>query len=249
VAVVYTLERMRVLAGACIVLLAARSPASAQHGGAGKLTYGVEWRLIRAGTATLEYQKTHATLRLESGGIVSALMKILDTYDADYQDSYCAVSSVMDSKEGKRHHDTRVTYDYSRNRAFFVEKDLARNAVIRQTGVDIPNCASDAVGALLNLRGMNTPLGQAVRLPVSDGRRFAQVKVEAQEREQIKTSAGMFNTVRYEADLMNGVIYSRKGHVHIWLTDDPRRLPVQIRLQLSFPVGTVTLALEKEEYP
>jgi hypothetical protein len=75
------------------------------------------------------------------------------------------------------------------------------------------------------------------------------VKVEAQERERIKTSAGTFNTVRYEANLLNGVVYSRKGRAFIWLTDDDRKLPVQIRLRMNFPLGTITLDLEKEEHP
>jgi hypothetical protein len=42
-------------------------------------------------------------------------------------------------------------------------------------------------------------------------------------------------------------VYSRKGRVFIWVTDDAQRLPVQIQLRMSFPVGTVTLRLLKEE--
>lgn len=280
---------MRVLAGAFLVLITALRPAPAQHPPEGKLTgakltYGVEWRLIRAGTVTLEFHKAHATMKLESAGIVSSLVKILDAYDVDYQDGptesprttrngltptglpglnggwpdplpataavrYCATSSVMDSKEGKRHHETRVTYDYARRRAFFVERDLIKDATLKETGVDIPACTSDVVGALLALRGLNLAPGQSTQLPVSDGRKFAQVRIEAQEREQIKTAAGSFSTIRYEADLLNGVVYPRKGHVHLWLTDDARRLPVQIRARLNFPVGAVTLQLEKEEQP
>jgi hypothetical protein len=47
--------------------------------------------------------------------------------------------------------------------------------------------------------------------------------------------------------LMNGVIYQRKGRVFVWVSDDTRRIPVQIRLRLAFPIGTVTLQLQKEE--
>jgi len=47
--------------------------------------------------------------------------------------------------------------------------------------------------------------------------------------------------------LMNGIVYNRKGRVFIWLTEDAQRLPVQIQLRMSFPVGTVTLHLLKEE--
>lgn len=49
--------------------------------------------------------------------------------------------------------------------------------------------------------------------------------------------------------MLNGVIYSRKGRAFVWLTNDSRHLPVQIRLRMQFPIGTVTLQLAKEEHP
>jgi hypothetical protein len=214
-----------------------------------KLTYGVEWRLIHAGAVTVERQPQSASMHLESAGIVSTLFRIQDVYNVSYEDSTCATSSVMESMEGERHHETRVTYDRSRNHAAFVERDLIKNMVVKETGTDIPNCVADTLGAFAKLRSMNVGVGQSAQIPVSDGRRSAQVKVTAMEREGIKTPAGAYQTIRYAADLMNGVIYTRKGDVFVWLTDDARRLPVQIRLRTSFPISTVTLQLEKEEHP
>ncbi len=65
----------------------------------------------------------------------------------------------------------------------------------------------------------------------------------------MKTPAGDYKTMRYEANMLNGVIYSRKGRAFVWLTNDSRHLPVQIRLRMQFPIGTVTLQLAKEEHP
>jgi hypothetical protein len=48
-------------------------------------------------------------------------------------------------------------------------------------------------------------------------------------------------------NLLNGVIYQRKGRAFVWLSDDAKKIPVQIRLRLAFPIGTVTLQLQKEE--
>ena len=214
-----------------------------------KLTYAVEWRLARAGTVTIERQPQQVSMRLESAGIVSTLFKIQDVYTVNYEDSMCATSSVMESMERERHHEAQVTYDRSHNHAAFVERDLIKNLVVKQTGTDIPNCVSDVLGALIKLRAMNLGVGQSAQLPVSDGRRSAQVKVMAQEREGIKTPTGMRQTIRYAADLMNGVVYTRKGEVLVWMTDDARRLPVRIRLRTTFPVSTVTLDLEKQESP
>jgi hypothetical protein len=232
-----------------LVFANSRLPAQSPLPTSGKRTYSVEWRLVRAGTVTLEYGKTHASMRLESTGIVSSLFKIDDVYQAAYDEPYCVTSTVMDSKEGKRHHETRVTYDRARNHAWFVERDLLKNAVIREAGTDIPNCVSDVVGALLKFRGMNLEVGKTAELAVSDGRRSALVPIKAIARDEVKAPSGTYRAIRYDVGLMNGVVYSRKGHVDLWLTDDARRLAVQIRLRLSFPVGAVTLQLEKEEQP
>jgi hypothetical protein len=213
-----------------------------------KLTYEVEWRLIRAGSAVIEWQKSRAELKLDSAGLVSSLFKVHETYTVNYDDPFCATSSSMDSLEGKRHHETKVTFDRSQNRAVFLERDVLKDAVIRYNEIDVPNCAHEVVGALLSLRNMTVEPGQSVQLPMSDGRRSAAVKVEAQEREEVKTPAGAYKAVRYEAYMLNGVVYTRKGRAFIWLTDDARHLPVQIRLRMQFPVGTVTLQLQKEEH-
>jgi hypothetical protein len=213
-----------------------------------RLTYDVEWRLIHAGTAVVEWQKRHAEMKLDSAGMVSTLFKVHDVYTVNYDEPFCVTSSLMDSFEGKRHHETRVTYDRARNHAVFLERDLVKNSVIRSSELEVPGCVHEVLGALHSLRGMMVEPGQSVQLPVSDGRRTAPVKIEAQEREEVKTPAGTFKTVRYEVALLNGVVYTRKGRVFIWVTDDTRRLPVQIKLRMQFPIGTVTLQLQKEEH-
>ncbi len=211
-----------------------------------RLTYSAEWRMIHAGTVTFESAKNRGTLKLESAGLVSALFKIRDTYTIGYEDG-CAAASVLDSLEGKRHHETKVTYDRAGKRASFLELDLLKNATIRTTSVEIPGCVQDVLGGLMTLRGAPPALGQSLQVPTSDGRKFAYVKVDAQERETVKGPLGSMATNRYEAFLLNGVVYPRKGRLLIWLTEDSRHLPVQIRLKLPFPVGTVTLQLQKEE--
>jgi hypothetical protein len=223
--------------------LAAASPADTL----GKLSYEVEWRLIHAGDVVIEPRETEGRVKIDSAGLVSTLFKIDNTYTVHYAASFCATDSVLDSREGKRHRQTSVTYDRSQNRAVFVERDLLKNEILKSTQTEIPNCVHDVLGGILALRGLALEPGQSTQLPMSDGRRAAQVKVEAQEREEVTTPAGKFKTIRYEANLMNGVVYPRKGRVFVWLTDDAKRIPVQILLRLSFPIGTVTLQLEKEE--
>jgi hypothetical protein len=241
-------------AAACSLVAAQNSTRSESdpavlHSVADKLTYDVEWRLIHAGTVVIEADRNRADLRLDSAGLVSSLFRIHDVYSADYDQSFCAAGWVMDSEEGKRHHQTKVSYDRSQLRATFLERDLNKNAVLHSDSISIPRCTHEVIGALAVLREMNVAPGQSAQIPMSDGRRAANVRVEAQEREEIKTPAGSYKAVRYEANMLNGVIYTRKGRAFIWLTDDERKLPVQIRLKMQFPIGTVTLSLLKEEHP
>lgn len=220
------------------------------------LHYGIEWRLINAGNATLSIAPAHtstkhewqAKVHLESAGLVSKLYKLDDNYAVQLEDQFCATGSHLDAIEGKKHRDTKVTYDRQHNRATYVERDVLKNAIFKTQQVEIPACVSDVVGGLYKLRTLHLEPGQSVQIPTSDGKKSAAVRIEAQEREDIKTKLGTFKTIRFEAFIFNGVIYSKKARMFVWLTDDARRLPVQIRARMSFPIGNITLQLEKEEH-
>ena len=241
---------MRFVRGAVLLLLAGGCPIQAgTETHAEKLSYRIEWRLIRAGVAILDLKPGEARLKLDSAGLVSTLFKVDNTYTVRFDPPLCATSSLLDAQEGKRHRETAVTFDRTENRATFILRDVLKNAVLRTEQVEIPNCVHDIVGAIQALRAEPPQLGQPGTVPVSDGRKAAQVRVEAQEHEQVTTPAGTFKTIRYEANLFNGVVYTRKGRALVWLTDDARRLPVQMKLRMSFPLGTVTLLLQKEEQP
>lgn len=213
------------------------------------LVYSIEWRLIDAGEARLIQEPKRSKLHLESSGLVSKLYKLNDNYDLEMQGDFCATSTTLEAMERSRHRETKVAYDYSKGKASYVERDLIKNTVTKTAEVEIPPCTHDIIGALYKLRTLKLEPGQSNQVEVSDGKKSVSARIEAQQNEQIKTNAGTFNTTRYEAYVFGGVLYARKAQLLIWISDDARRLPVQIRVRLSFPVGTITLALEKEEHP
>ncbi len=53
--------------------------------------------------------------------------------------------------------------------------------------------------------------------------------------------------MRYEAFIFDNVVFRRKGSLLVWLSDDAAHLPVQMRFQMGFPIGSVGLELEKVE--
>lgn len=218
------------------------------------LYYTIEWRLITAGKAKVTWsanpQPTHpgwqVNLHLESTGLVSRLFKVDDNYTANMSAELCALNTHMIVHEGSRHRETSVTFDSQNKKASYLERDLVKQAVVAKE-TDISACVHDVIGGLAFLRTLSLEPGRSIQVPVSDGKKYVLVKVEAQGREEIKTRLGAQRTLRYEVLLFNEVLYRRSGHLHVWLTDDRRKLPVRLEVRLQFAIGTITFQLEKEE--
>lgn len=216
------------------------------------LTFAIEWRLINAGKAIVDWtysgsDSARIDVKVESVGLVSKLFRVEDTYVANLGSGLCGQSVQLTSQEGNRQRETKITFDYPNHRADYLERDRAKNTVLMARETDIPPCVHEIGGALYFLRTLNLDPGQSALLPLTDGKKSAVVKVEAQQREEVKTAAGTFKTIRYEAYVFNNVLYRRPAHLYVWLTDDPRRLPVQIRVRMQLTIGTITLQLEKHE--
>ncbi len=218
------------------------------------LHYLVEWRLIPAGTAKLSWSPVPGSgtavsemqLHLESSGLVSRLYRVNDDYTAMLGQNFCGVNTFMAAREGNRNRDTRITFDQAGRKAHYMERDLVKNASTSGE-VDIPPCTHDVLGALMVLRSLHPEPGKTVQIPVSDGKKAAQIKVESQRREDINTPEGVKKTIRYEIFVFDNVLYKRSGHLHVWLTDDNMHVPVQLQVHLQFAIGTITFKLDKLE--
>jgi hypothetical protein len=235
----------------CATLVYAQSSLPAKE----TFQYNIEWRLFAAGKAKVELAPipqprpgVQVNLHLESTGIVSKLFRVEDNYSANMTSGYCVQNLQMTSHEGNRQRDTKITFDAESKKASYLERDRAKNnAVVLSQEIDIPACVHDIMGGLFFIRTLNLEPGQSTQIPVSDGKKSAMVRVEAQAREDVKTPLGTFKTIRYEVYLFDGVLYRRSAHVNLWITDDRRRLPVQIRVRMTFTIGTINLQLEKYE--
>ncbi len=216
-----------------------------------KLSYRIEWRLITAGTATVEMSHGipadwQTTINLESEGLVTRLYKILDSYRVTSNDKFCGTNSVLDAEEGKRHSITHLSFENARHKVDYDERDLLKNSTVKKE-LDIAPCTYDIAGALEVLRQMSLQPHKWATLPMTDGKKMAYAKVEAQARESVSVEGKSYQSIRYELFIFDNVLYKRKGRMLIWISDDADRLPVQFRLQMGFPIGSVTAQLEKHQ--
>ena len=217
--------------------------------------YAVEWRLVPAGRVRLssgppppseKAADLETKLHLESTGLVSRLFHVSDDYTAELRGNLCAEQSFMTAHEASRNRETKVVYDAVAHKATYREHDLITNAVVSHE-TEIPACVHDIVGGLFQLRTLSLEPGKSTTIPVSDGKKTVMLKIESHRREEIKTPLGPRKCIDYEIYAFNDVLYKRPGHLHIWLTDDARRVPVQIQIRLQFSIGTITLRLDKDE--
>jgi hypothetical protein len=215
------------------------------------LVYRVGWRMITAGSASLRLtppaqERWQLNLDLGSAGFVNQLYHVSDHYRLSTNGKFCAQSVDLDAQEGKRHSITTMVFDNEKHKLSEINKDLIANAT-HKVELDIPDCTFDIIGALMALRAAPLEPGMKLMLAVTDGKKIASVRVEGLARERLSLNGKSYKTVRYETFVFNNVLYRRKGRLLVWLTDDAQRLPVQMRFVLGFPLGDVTLELEKVE--
>jgi hypothetical protein len=238
-------------------IAAVRPPTPGIAPGRETLDYAIEWRLIPAGTAKFTWATmggsgaiggaaSEIRLHLESAGLVSRLFRVSDDYTATMGQNFCAQNTFLSAREGNRNKETRVVFDPQTHKASYVEKDLLKNSTVNHE-VEIPPCVHDVLGALMVLRNLKLEPGKTAQIPISDGKKFVQAKVESQRREDLKTPLGDFKTVRYEVFIFDNILFKRSGHLHVWLTDDDWRLPVQFQVRFQITIGTITFQLEKQE--
>lgn len=214
-----------------------------------KLSYRVEWRLITAGDVTVQLSRVSAAdwqlnMDIESAGLVTRLYKVTDKYKAVTDQKFCGVKSDLDAEEGKRHRIATLSFDAQQKKVLFDERDLLKNTSEKRS-LEVPPCTYDIAGALASLRLVDLPPGKSATLPITDGKKLAYGRIEAQAKETIVVDGKSYQAIRYEAFLFDNVLYKRRGRLFLWLTDDALHIPVQFRFQLGFPVGTVNVELEK----
>jgi hypothetical protein len=207
--------------------------------------------LVNAGTANLEFDHAgenawRINLTLQSAGLVNRLYHVSDHYRVFTDGRFCASSATLDAQEGKRHALTQIQFDNAKHKVIYDERDLLKNTT-KKNELDIPPCTHEVAGGLAVLGELDLQPGKSATLPITDGKKLVHARVEAQAKEKITVAGRTYQTIRYEAFLFDNVLYKRKGRLFLWLTDDPDRVPVQFRIQLGFPIGTISLSLEKQQ--
>jgi Protein of unknown function (DUF3108) len=207
--------------------------------------------MVTAGQATLKLTPAAnngwlLNMDLASSGLVNQLYRVVDNYKLSTNEKFCGASVSLDAQEGKHHVVTTMAFDNENHKLVATMKDTVANKN-ETTELAIPPCTYDITGALMTLRASQLQPGMKFTLPVTNGKKLANVRVEGLDKEKLTLAGKAYNTIRYETFAFDNVLYRRKGRLLIWVTDDAQRVPVQLRFVFGFPLGDITLELEKVE--
>jgi hypothetical protein len=210
--------------------------------------YDVEWHLFNAGTARVRLAvdggQQHVTAMADSAGVVSALYKVHDLFEAFFDPrTFCSLRVSRHTEEGSRSRQTELRFDYARSKSVLDEKNL-KTGEQKHVENDLPACVSDVVSGFYYVASLPLQPGNTYTFPVNDGNKTTEVKARVEAREQVKVPSGTFQTVRVKAEAISGALQG-KGTVWAWFSDDANHTPVQMRSKLGW--GTLLLRLRGVE--
>jgi len=209
--------------------------------------YGVEWHMFSAGTSKVtilaDGNQEHVIGVGESGGMISALYKVHDHFDAYFDPhTFCSTHVSKHSEEGSRLRQVELRFDYALHKGILDEKNL-KTGESKHEETEIPGCVTDVVSGFYYVASLPLRLGNTYSFQVHDGK-TSEVKAQVEGKEEVKVPWGKYQTVRVKAEATSGNLQG-KGTVWAWFSDDNQHLPVQMRSKL--PWGSLMFKLQRIE--
>ncbi len=213
------------------------------------LTYSVDWRVFTTGTAVFHLDQVGGILKIsataDTAGAVNMLFPVIDRFQSGFDlKTGCSTGFDKQTQEGRRKIASDLTFDYVHGKQTRNERNLVKGTATHSV-TNIPACVTDLLSGMFYTQSQTLTPGQTVEFPLADAMRTVSVGMKVEDREEIKTPAGTFQTIKVQATADEGVVKNR-GSIWIWYTDDPRHLPVQMQARLFW--GTITFHLQSVDF-
>jgi hypothetical protein len=212
------------------------------------LIYDADWRLFNAGTATIRLEgagREHRILTTaDAAGMVSVLYHVHDVVESFFDPkTFCSRTINKHTEEGRRRLTTNIVFDYARKKSVLDELNH-RDKKNKHEENDIPACVTDVVASVFYIASLPLAPNATYTFPLNDGGKTADVQVVTEDKEELRLPSGAYKTVRVRVSSDTGKLKD-KGQIWLWLTDDARRLPVQMKARMFW--GTLVFRLQKIE--
>ncbi len=210
-----------------------------------KLTFVIRYGAIVAGSATMSIP-TITTIRgkevyqivteARSSAFFSAFYRVQDRVESYVDRKGLFTWRFQKSlREGNYKADRLVEYDQIHGWAVTNQRDSMR----------IPPCVQDILSSFYYVRTQSLEVGKSLFIDNHSDNKLYPMEVKVHKKERIQVRAGEFDCIVVEPILRASGLFKSKGRLIIWLTDDDRKIPVQMKSKI--PVGYITAELKAME--
>lgn len=205
--------------------------------------YDVKYGAMKVGTGVMETRGIeqvrgraawHTVFSLK-GGI--PLYRVDDRMESwiDVQ-SFSSLRFHKENHEGRRHRVRTIEFDLDRN----TFRDLRDS--VEQPAAEAP---LDDASFLYFVRTIPLEVGQRYDFDRYFRPERNPVTLHVVRRERITVPAGTFETIVVRPVIKTKGIFAEGGNAEVWLTDDDRRLVVQLKAKVSF--GSITMQMREHQ--
>jgi len=207
-----------------------------------KLTFIIRYGPIVAGSATMSvpkikkingYECFHIVSEARSSKFFSTFFKVHDRVESYMdRDGFFSWRFEKHLHEGNYRANQVVEYDHINQIAVTNKKDTLR----------IPRCIHDVMSAFYYVRIIPLEVGKSAFIDNHTDRKLYPLEVKVLGKERVTVKAGTFDCIVIEPVLRSDAIFKQRGRLTVWLTDDSRRIPVQMKSKII--IGSITAELK-----
>ncbi|MCK4667961.1 DUF3108 domain-containing protein [Candidatus Dependentiae bacterium] len=202
------------------------------------LVFSLHYMGMKAGFGTLEVvEKTqfngkecyHIRSRARSASFFDFFYKIRNVYES-YMDvtSFASLKFIEHQRESKHKADREIIY-YQENSSL----------VYKNKEYPIPRNVKDVLASFYYVRAQSFKVGDEITLLSNSKTKNYKLTVTVVGEERLDTVLGNINTLIIQPNLKyESGIFKATGKLHIWVTDDVRHIPVQIKTNIK--IGNIT---------
>jgi len=207
-----------------------------------RLLYDIKYGMISAGSSTFNTIKTtfededawRIYTTAQTNSVFDKVFKVRDTIEsiATYDSLYSLKFTKNMSEGSYRQH--RIHRNYLKEKySVYLRFNHKINKFI-DTIIEIPSNTYDLLSAMSKIRTLQLEPGDEIPLNVTvDGKNYDAI-ISVLRKEEIKTILGNKQCLVIEPALKGDAIFKQTGVIHVWITDDDKKIPVLLQSKVIF---------------
>jgi hypothetical protein len=213
-----------------------------------KLSFEIKYGFVSAGTAIMGIPRTimerghecyHIVSLAESNPFFSVFFTVKDVAE-----SFLDVRELIPRRFEKRLREGEfraydmVLFDHERHVALYPMKN--------DRLVPISAGTQDILSSLYYVRMMELEVGRSVFIDNHADKKNYPLEIRVLRRERVNVPAGRFDCIVVEPVMRGAGLFSQKGKLTVWLTDDEVRIPVLMKSKVL--IGSISAVLIDVDY-